>query len=107
MNVIKNMALLGMVSASAACGPAPVKPGSTIPLTATEKVVATRTEGDNLLSATEREAGTMLLFDGESTAGWRAYQDKPSESWLATDGMLHCLGDSANNSDLRADLVTT
>jgi len=62
---------------------------------------------DNTLTDDEKGDGLVLLFDGKSTDGWRAYQNKPSESWLVADGMLHCLGDSTNKTDRRADLVTT
>ncbi len=44
----------------------------------------------NTLTAVEAEAGWRLLFDGETTAGWRGYnQDAfPSERWEVRDGTL-------------------
>lgn len=44
---------------------------------------------DNTLTPAEEEAGWKLLFDGESTEGWKGYlKDTPGSSWLAQNGML-------------------
>ena len=44
----------------------------------------------NTLTPAEEEAGWQLLFDGETAAGWRAYnQDTfPSQRWEVRDGTL-------------------
>ena len=43
----------------------------------------------NTLTAAERAAGWTLLFDGKSTAGWRAFkQAVPGPGWKAADGIL-------------------
>lgn len=43
----------------------------------------------NTLSAAEKKAGWRLLFDGQSTIGWRGYkqQDVPT-GWMVQDGEL-------------------
>jgi hypothetical protein len=41
------------------------------------------------LTAAEKADGWKLLFDGESTAGWRGFKaDKPDAGWTVTDGIL-------------------
>jgi len=47
--------------------------------------------GPNRLSPLERDAGWQLLFDGETTAGWRSVEAEgfPSEGWDVQDGALH------------------
>ena len=51
------------------------------------------TDGDstpNTLSASERESGWQLLFDGESTAGWRGFKRDgfPEKGWEVIQGCL-------------------
>ena len=44
----------------------------------------------NTLSAAEQSAGWILLFDGQTSDGWRGYgrDDLPADSWRAVDGEL-------------------
>jgi hypothetical protein len=44
----------------------------------------------NTLTAAERETGWQLLFDGETTAGWRGYNAEafPAQGWEVRDGNL-------------------
>ncbi|MDB5003004.1 MAG: hypothetical protein JWQ34_1229 [Mucilaginibacter sp.] len=44
----------------------------------------------NTLSASEKEAGWKLLFDGKTFNGWHSYYetDKPSKGWTIVDGCL-------------------
>lgn len=44
----------------------------------------------NQLSATEREAGWRLLFDGQSLNGWRVagQAGPPTQGWVVEDGIL-------------------
>jgi hypothetical protein len=43
----------------------------------------------NTLTAAETEAGFALLFDGETTAGWRGYKQKSCPpGWQVVDGAL-------------------
>ena len=59
----------------------------------------------NQLSATEKRQGWVLLFDGNSLAGWRTYKNLPDNSWEVVNGQLHCKSDSEGVTQ-RADLVT-
>jgi hypothetical protein len=44
----------------------------------------------NTLTAAEQQAGWRLLFDGQSTQGWRGYrkQEFPKQGWVVEDGCL-------------------
>lgn len=47
----------------------------------------------NTLSKEEKEAGFELLFDGESTDGWRGYgKEGFPAAWIIEDGALKCQG---------------
>ncbi len=58
-------------------------------------------QGPNTLTAAERAAGWRLLFDGESTRGWRGFrrQDMPG-GWRVEEGELRRVGGGG-------DVVTT
>lgn len=46
-------------------------------------------QAPNTLTAEEKKAGWKLLFDGKTTAGWRAYNaDTMPSGWQAVDGIL-------------------
>src|SRR5215203_802350 len=62
--------------------------------------------GDNKLTDAEKKEGWKLLFDGKTTNGWRPYQNKQSNSWVADNGTLHCKGGAGNYGAISADLVT-
>src|SRR5580704_18036570 len=48
-----------------------------------------RSEMPNTLTATERAGGWLLLFDGESTRGWRGFKRSDVlPQWQATEGSL-------------------
>jgi hypothetical protein len=59
------------------------------------------------LSHEEEKAGWRLLFDGETTAGWRHFggQDPPGERWSVKDGTLHCAAGDGNTTP-RGDIIT-
>jgi hypothetical protein len=48
----------------------------------------------NRLTSEEKAAGWKLLFDGETSEGWRGFKKQtfPTNGWLVADGWLHCLG---------------
>lgn len=60
----------------------------------------------NTLSAAEVEQGWQLLFDGESTDGWRGYNRDgfPNDAWEVRDGNLVTLAQEDGGSGV--DLVT-
>jgi len=57
---------------------------------------------DNTLTAAEAAQGFILLFDGETMAGWRTYQNKPG-SWVVDNNALNC---RKMGNGLYADLIT-
>lgn len=59
----------------------------------------------NTLSAKEKKEGWHLLFNGQNLNGWRPYQNKPADSWIVEDGLLHCQGKDKTKS--RGNLITT
>jgi len=51
----------------------------------------------NRLTAAEQEQGWRLLFDGKSTAGWRAYRaDSMPSGWQVVDGALTRVGSATD-----------
>ncbi|MDE2751705.1 MAG: DUF1080 domain-containing protein, partial [Gemmatimonadota bacterium] len=64
----------------------------------------------NTLTEAERAAGWRLLFDGETTAGWRGYNLDafPDTGWAVVDGAL-VVGATATDPDvpIGGDIVTT
>lgn len=62
-------------------------------------------EKDNMLSPAEKKAGWKLLFNGNNTTGWRAYNRKPYDSWEVVNAQLHCKTKEQQVTQ-RADLIT-
>ncbi len=60
----------------------------------TEAAEAASASKSTELTAAERQAGWILLFDGQSTRSWRGFKKQtfPAKGWVAEDGWLHCLG---------------
>lgn len=48
----------------------------------------------NQLTAAEKAAGWILLFDGRTPSGWRNFKKPafPATGWVVEEGWLHCLG---------------
>jgi hypothetical protein len=64
-------------------------------------------QGQNALTAAEKSAGWVLLFDGATTKGWHGYNAQKTPAWSIADCALHSAGTEGNyGSDLRADLAT-
>ena len=63
----------------------------------------------NTLTPEERADGWELLFDGETTDGWRGYNDDtfPDEGWNVEDGILTIEGSGGGVSGSGGDIVTT
>jgi hypothetical protein len=62
----------------------------------------------NFLSESETKNGWKLLFDGESTKGWRgAYKDGfPEKGWKVQDGTMTVLSSEGHESANGGDIVT-
>jgi hypothetical protein len=72
-----------------------------------EAVLVEETEvaPDNTLTEAEKTEGWMLLFDGTSTDGWRAFNgDTLPPNWLIEDGALKGLG-ATGGQDTGGDIV--
>ena len=50
------------------------------------------------------ESEWISLFDGETMAGWRTYQNKENDSWNIEEGALHCK--AFDVAKKRGDLIT-
>ncbi|MDT0678328.1 3-keto-disaccharide hydrolase [Autumnicola musiva] len=62
--------------------------------------------GVNELSQKEREDGWELLFDGESTEGWRGYgKDSFPEGWTIEDGAMKVEGTGAGEAGGGGDII--
>jgi hypothetical protein len=62
----------------------------------------------NTLTPQEVAAGWQLLFDGESTAGWRGYNREafPEAGWGVADGNLIVMASDGSEEGLGGDIVT-
>lgn len=62
----------------------------------------------NQLSESERQLGWQLLFDGESTNGWRGAHAEafPERGWRVRDGVLSVLGTTGGEAAGGGDIVT-
>ncbi len=56
-------------------------------------------EKDNTLTKKEKKAGWQLLFDGNSTSGWRTFKNQPG-SWQIVGGELLCPKEAKDHADL-------
>jgi hypothetical protein len=48
----------------------------------------------NMLTAQEQADGWILMFDGNTTTGWRGYNKPafPDSGWVVEDGAIRCIG---------------
>lgn len=63
--------------------------------------------GPNELSEKEKEEGWELLFDGETTEGWRGYlkDEFPTQGWTIEDGALKVIGSGAGEAGGGGDII--
>lgn len=66
-------------------------------------VLCSCAEKQNVLTEQEKLDGWKLLFDGQSTKGWRDYNAKDITGWVAENG---CLAASGTGSDSTGYIVT-
>ena len=59
------------------------------------------------LTEQQSAEGWKLLFDGQTTNGWRFFKNKPNDSWEVIDGTLHCKPFVDGKENQRADIMTT
>jgi len=68
-----------------------------------EEVQSEPERTENTLTAEERAEGWRLLFDGQSTQGWRGYnQETMPDSWVVEEGTLKSMG---QGGDIGGDIV--
>ncbi|MCF8236458.1 MAG: DUF1080 domain-containing protein [Bacteroidales bacterium] len=61
----------------------------------------------NTLTQAEIDNGWVLLFDGETTEGWRGYNldSFPEKGWEVTDGTLHVIGTGKGEAGGGGDII--
>ncbi|WP_026956523.1 3-keto-disaccharide hydrolase [Algoriphagus vanfongensis] len=92
------IAWVALVALAWACGPKPAEDTA-------EEVVAEEVVMDNSLTEEEKAEGWMLLFDGESLDGWRAFNaDTLPANWIVEDGVMKGLG-ATGGEDFGGDIV--
>ncbi len=74
--------LILIMAVAFSCGPA------------AERSAEVEKTAPNTLTGQEKEEGFILMFDGETTTGWRSYNGDafPEEGWVVEDGTLRCIG---------------
>ena len=62
----------------------------------------------NTLTAAERAAGWVLLFDGSTTNGWRSYNGEhfPAGGWEVADGNLIVMASDETDAASGGDIIT-
>jgi hypothetical protein len=73
--------------------------------------VSCSTEGLEEVEPAEQQAtdeGWVSLFDGETSAGWRAYGKEvfPEFGWEIVDGSIHCVGSGRGEEGHGGDIIT-
>jgi len=84
--------------------------GGKKPATEEKSAVVEDPVGPNQLTQKEIEEGWVLLFDGQTSNGWRGNNrpDFPS-GWQIVDGTLHCVGTGTGEAGAEngGDIITT
>ena len=76
-------------------------------LTDTTSEMAASNNRVNELTQQERDNGWQLIFDGQSTDGWRGYlkDEFPSQGWTIEDGALKVIGSGAGEAGGGGDII--
>jgi len=74
----------------------------------TEEEAVTEELAPNTLTEMEMLEGWQLLFDGETTAGWRGYNLEafPEKGWKIEDGTLQVVGAGTGEAGGGGDIIT-
>jgi hypothetical protein len=97
---MKNHKILALLSLGILLGGCGQKGSTTTESTPSEAAVS---PAMNTLSEDEVLEGWVLLFDGETTAGWKNYNEDTLTGWTVEDG---CLVAPGTGTDLDGDIVT-
>ncbi|MEN8156753.1 MAG: DUF1080 domain-containing protein [Bacteroidota bacterium] len=86
-----------------ACSSSPKAKEKSAGDTDTEEVAV----ADNTLTEKEKEEGWLLLFDGETSNGWREYDNEafPDTGWYIEDGMLVCENSGKGEAGFGGDII--
>jgi len=70
--------------------------------------ISTDVQQINKLNDEEITEGWILLFDGETSKGWRGYDldTFPANGWKVEDGTIHCLYQNNKKKDQQPDIIT-
>lgn len=62
----------------------------------------------NTLTSEEQQEGWVLLFDGETTDGWRGvYKESfPEQGWKVEDGLLKVVDSGGGEAEFGGDIIT-
>ena len=89
LSTVAVFAACGFATMSQGAGREPASGGATDQATAAAASDAGAKARPNTLSEKEKQEGWRLLFDGQTTAGWRNYKkDSVSDKWQVKDGAL-------------------
>ena len=63
---------------------------------------------ENVLTAKEKAEGWKLLWDGETTAGWRSVRNQafPEKGWLIQDGEMSVIAKGGGGDIITTDIYT-
>lgn len=64
-------------------------------------------QGPNTLSKAEINEGWVLMFDGETSEGWRGYNKEgfPEKGWEIVDGTIHCFDSGKGEAGGGGDII--
>jgi hypothetical protein len=67
-----------------------------------------RAEEPNQLTPAEKADGWRLLFDGQTSRGWRSFKKEtfPQKGWKIEDGWLKCIAGARGGDIITVDLFT-
>jgi hypothetical protein len=100
----KNYLLLVVLAVTFACQPKK-QDDSMVEKDTTEQVAPVSSTAPQLTDAQKAE-GWKLLFDGQTTTGWKFFKDKANDSWEVVDGTLHCKAFVDGKDNQRSDIMT-